>query len=223
MTNFDRGLDNEFVKALNDEYNKEGSWWRNLVDDRELFIAIRNNYLNVYYRGGSVLKLNWLPSERKMIGEIHYKYLLKPSMPRKDQLIKIEDGRPILPPDPECLFLDGLDDVGGLKNAVRCYTGAEKEGIHAFVFRDKNPDVVDLEIAIDDGKGRKQIDLAAIHDIDRSGSFKLVFYEVKHFGNKELRTKTGTIPVVDQMSRYSEAIAQNHDELVDSYRKVCGN
>ncbi|MCY4311397.1 MAG: hypothetical protein OXC54_08840, partial [Rhodospirillaceae bacterium] len=133
------------------------------------------------------------------------------------------DG-PIVLPDPKSLFLDSLDGVNELKKAVRPYTGAEKEGIHAFVSRDKNLDVVDLEIAIDDGKGRKQIDLAAIHeDIDRPGSFKLVFYEAKHFGNGDLRAKTGKIPVVAQMSRYSEAIAQNHDELVDSYRKVCGN
>ncbi len=123
---------------------------------------------------------------------------------------------------PESYFLDSLDDVDKLKKAAGPHVGDEKSGIHVFVSRDRNPDVVDLEIAIDGGK--KQIDLAAIHeDIDRPESFKLVFHEAKHFGNRELRSKTGTIPVVDQMSSYSAAIAQNHDELVRSYRKVCGN
>ncbi len=65
MANFKRGLDDEFVDRLNEVYRARG-WWHSLVNDRDLFIAIRDNYLNVYYRGGSVLKLKWRPRDRKM-------------------------------------------------------------------------------------------------------------------------------------------------------------
>ena len=54
---FNRGLCDAFVEVLNNEYGK-GGWWRNLVDDKETFLAIRENYLNVYYRGNSLLKLD---------------------------------------------------------------------------------------------------------------------------------------------------------------------
>ena len=53
---FNRGLCDAFVEVLNNEYEK-GGWWRNLVDDAETFVAIRDDYLNVYYRGNSLLKL----------------------------------------------------------------------------------------------------------------------------------------------------------------------
>ena len=57
MSNFERGLDKAFVDALNEAYEK-GGWWQRFVDDEEIFIAIRKNSLNAYYRGCSLLKLD---------------------------------------------------------------------------------------------------------------------------------------------------------------------
>lgn len=44
---FSRGLDDDFVEALNHEYERGGSWWKGFVDDKELFLAIRRNCVNV--------------------------------------------------------------------------------------------------------------------------------------------------------------------------------
>ena len=54
---FKRGLDQIFVDRLNKEYNKDG-WWKKIADHPKLTIAIRNNDLNVYYHGNSILSPN---------------------------------------------------------------------------------------------------------------------------------------------------------------------
>jgi hypothetical protein len=72
MFHFKRGISQPFVDRLNDEYDAEG-WWKAIADDRELFIAIRDGYINVYWKGNSLLKL-W-QAGNDLVGEIHYKYL----------------------------------------------------------------------------------------------------------------------------------------------------
>ena len=39
QTNFGRGLDQGFVKKLNELYDQSDSWWRALVDDDDLFLS----------------------------------------------------------------------------------------------------------------------------------------------------------------------------------------
>ena len=51
QTKFNRGLDSEFVNHLNGLYDEPDGWWRGFVDDEELFLAIRENYVDIYYRG----------------------------------------------------------------------------------------------------------------------------------------------------------------------------
>lgn len=219
---FRRGLQLEFVDRLNEMY-RAGGWWCKMVEDKDFLIAIRDNYINVYFQGCSVLKLSWSPREKKITREIHYKYLLKPSI-EDSPYIGFSEAGPNLPTDLRNIFLGSLDDVDELKRAVAPYADAEKKGVHDVVVSGKNPNVVDLEIAISEGKSAPRIDLAAVQkDTDLRGTVKLVFFEAKHFQNKELRSSTDKIPVVDQMDRYSKLIKKNRDALLDSYRKVCRN
>jgi len=60
---FTRHLGDPFVDALNDCYQREGSWWRRIADDPDVFIAIRDGYLNVYVSGGSLLRVSHTRSE----------------------------------------------------------------------------------------------------------------------------------------------------------------
>ena len=91
---FNRGLSDDFVKALNDEYRK-GGWWRNLVDDPKTFLAIRDDYVNIYYRGCALLMLRL--NGNRLHGLIHYKYLLRPSAPDGiPEYVTALDGKPDL-------------------------------------------------------------------------------------------------------------------------------
>lgn len=218
---FKRGLSQEFVDRLNELYSA-GGWWRNLVDDKELFLAIRDDYINFYFRGCSILKLDWSRRNRTLTGKIHYKYLLKPTIKGSKYIKFGEYGLDL--PELRSLFLDSLDDVNELKRAVKRYADAEKSGVHNVVINDKNPNVLDLEIAISKGKSAPRVDLVALHDdTDRSGTIRLVFYEAKHFKNGELRSSTSEIPVVGQMGGYSRLLNEHRDALLASYRQVCCN
>ena len=87
-------MDDEFVRAFNEEYDK-GNWLRGLVDDKEVFLAIRENYVNFYYRGCSLLRLDWKGGA--MTGEVHYKYLLQPDL--TNPYVPVVEGIPDLPDD----------------------------------------------------------------------------------------------------------------------------
>ena len=221
MNTFNRGLDCEFIDALNREY-KEGGWWRRLVDDPELFIAIRENYLNVYYRGCGLAKLNWKSGQ--IVGEIHYKYLLRPSGPK--EYVSIRNGNITLNGQ-ESLFVVSLNDIADIKKAAEPYAGQEKNGVHSILAA--NPNVIDVEIAFgisgasEDDSSAPRIDFAAIQPLSDREGMKLTFFEAKHFSNKSaLRASDSKDPkVVGQISNYRHIIRERADDIARGYRQVC--
>lgn len=222
MSTFNRGLDNAFVAAFNGEYDK-GGWLRGLVDDSEIFLAIRENYVNFYYRGCSLLKLECL--DGAMVGQIHYKYLLRSAS--YNPYIKVLDGQPDFRGGEKNLFLHGFDEIGALKKAAKPYTEAEKDGVHDILRA--NPNILDVEIAFgiggtdEAGASAPRVDLAAIRTSDQYAT--IVLYEAKHFKNRQaLRADVDKVPkVVEQIENYRRLLEANRDAVIDSYRLVCGN
>src|SRR5579864_4538077 len=74
---FRRTLSPQLKAALTSD--NAPAWWRAMTNDPELFIAPRDGYLNVYYRGNSLVRLT-ASSCGQLLGEVHYKYLLKPEL-----------------------------------------------------------------------------------------------------------------------------------------------
>lgn len=221
MNTFNRGLDDAFVTALNEKYDESG-WWRKIVDDQEIFLAIRENYVNVYYRGCSLLRLDWKAGA--IIGETHYKYLLNPSISKP--YAKVDDGQVSLPGDTRSLFLNSLDDLSGVKKAARPYAGDEKTAVHDILAA--NPNILDVEIAFGTGGTGKtdpsapRVDFAAIQNSGEGA--KIVFFEAKHFDNKALRASGDAKPdVVRQIEAYSGQLKEHRAAVIESYRRVCGN
>lgn len=210
MQRFNRGLSDDFVHALNEEYRK-GGWWRNLVDDRETFLAIRDAYVNVYYRGCSLLKLRH--DERGLRGEVHYKYLMQPELGR--EYISVVDGIPNLEEHGRLVLMTNLANVHDLKRAAEPFAGDEKGGVDSIIHR--NPSVLDVEI---DVAGRDRIDLAALRR--REDRVEVRFYEAKLFSNKDLRSE-GTPKVMRQMQNYARALQRYCADIGDSYVRVCRN
>lgn len=220
MFTFNHGIEGRFVDRLNAEYER-GGWWRAIASDPDLFIAIRDGYLNVYRDGNSLLKLT-LNGDR-LVGETHYKYLLRPDMAKP--YIPV-DGGVVKLPDASVLFHADLSDVSALKRAAAAYVGDEKAGVHRIV--QSNPNVVDVEVAFGlAGNGEaapstRRIDFAALRPA--ADGAEIVFYEAKAFPNKELRAAgEASPPVIGQIEGYRKLLAEHSDALVRSYRAVCGN
>ena len=52
---FKRNLKRKLIDKLNGLYEDRNSWWRKIVDDKDVFILIRNNRLHVLANGGLFL------------------------------------------------------------------------------------------------------------------------------------------------------------------------
>lgn len=218
MFAFNRGINRDFVSRLNAEYER-GGWWRAIVSDPNLFIAIRDGYLNVYWNGNSLLKLT-LDGDR-LAGEAHYKYLLRPDLPKP--YVPIDGGVAVLP-DASALFQNDLSDVAALKRAAAPYAGDEKAGVHRIIM--SNPNILDVEVAFgvvgNGAPSTRRIDFAALHAAPTGA--EIVFFEAKQFANKEVRALGETAPpVVGQIEGYRKLIAEHAGALERSYRAVCGN
>ena len=216
---FNRGLDDDFVKALNHEYGKD-EWWRKLVDDKDTFVAIRDNRVNVYYCGCSLAEV-WMESG-KVVGQTHYKYLLRPSADA--QYVRFDDGRYRRLGDEPELFVESPTEVDALKRASRPFAGMEKTGVQAII--KANPNILDVEIAFgmrsETGPSAPRIDFAALQTSE--AGLRVVFYEAKRFANAELRAKAGATPkVVRQMQTYEDLLRANRATIEKSYRRVCSN
>ena len=226
MNTFSRGLEEDFVEALNREYEKDGSWWKGFVDDKELFLAIRDNCVNIYYRGCSLLKLEW--KNGVIIGRIHYKYLLRPRLTIGHEYIDVRDGRVDFPVKAKDFFTEDLTDIDGLKRAAKPYAELEKIGVHNIVLLNWN--ILDVEIAFGERKGEganpsaPRADFSILRKTEKGAN--IVFFEAKHFGKSKgtLRAKGDTKPkVICQIERYAGLLRRNRKAIIDSYRRVCCN
>ena len=213
MAVFKRGLDEAFVNALNEQYarGKDG-WWRQFVDDKELFLAIRDNHVHVYYQGCRLIEVK-RQKNGKLAANTHYKYLLRPEM-EKEYVDVVVDGKPSVP-DASPYFADRLS-VTELKRSAGPYAVDEKSGVHDIL--QNNPHVLDVEVAIEGG----QIDFAALQK-GKAGQTHIVFYEAKLFGNKELRSESDKIRVVEQIDRYRGLLKLHRASIEDSYLLVSKN
>ena len=217
MTTFNRGLDDKFVERLNDEYNK-GGWWSALVSDKDLFVAIRHNRVNVYYRGCSLAEIQWWSGE--VVVRTHYKYLLRPSL--RNPYIEFADGTYGLPQNLREWFVQSPKKVKDLKSAARHYAGEEKTGVQRII--EANPNILDVEIAFGLSETEEASASAPRMDFAALQGSEVVFFEAKRFANSELRAKSGNRPkVVRQLETYSALLEENRDAITDSYGCVCCN
>jgi len=224
---FERGLNDEFLGALETLANESGSWWSDVLADKGLLIAIRNGYLNIYWRGQSLFNVRMKGSQ--VVASTHPKYLIDPSLSKLVQF----DGREFevakLIESGFVRTYEGPDTLRKLKRAANVYAGVEKIGVHAIATAD--PSIVDVEIAMStsgmDPASMKEGDAGQIPRIDlasmQSGveGPELVFWEAKHFSNAELRAEGEMTPqVIGQIAKYETTLAHHRDAVVASYTRV---
>jgi hypothetical protein len=185
MGDFNRGIKNEaFLEALR-ELAAEESWWRDVLLDRSLIIAIRSEYLNVYWQGQSIFRVGF--AKGRVTASTHPKYLLNPDMSGQTSLV---DGSFELGEKLQATMLtrgyEGPHTLRKLKKAAGLFSGGEKEGVHAIA--SSNPSVVDVEIALSangtsDVGSLPRLDLAAFESA--TDHIDLVFWEAKIFDTRK--------------------------------------
>lgn len=230
-TTFDRSISDGFVEALREAASEEG-WWSDVLRDHKLLIAVRDEYLNVYWRGQSLFRVE--RDGEKLIATTHPKYLINPDL--KDG-IKLSESNYDLSNLLDQAFLR-TPDINKMKRAANAFAGEEKRGVHNIVQR--NNHVVDVEVALpgavtllqdasdDNAKSPSErknprVDVAALQSGD-DGSIRIVFWEAKCYKNKELRARDrDAIKVCDQIEIYKAWLRDHRSEIEESYRKVADN
>lgn len=222
---FERYLDDATIGALNKAHSDGEPWWCNLLHDPDVFLAVRRNVLNAYYRGCSLVEI-------MLDGDIlktrtHYKYLLKPNI--VDAYVTGSNGK-VEVSNPANAFTSDLSDLASLKRAARPFAGGEKSFVADVISSSDN--TFDVEIALrreaaSEGSqaAADRIDIAALST--RGSDVQVTFYEAKLFDNKELRASSSaedaTPPVIKQVDGYRRLLTSFSDEIASAYQQAAAD
>jgi hypothetical protein len=218
-------------------------WWREVLESKDLLLAVRNGYLNAYVKGQSVFKIAFGKGSggSQPCLAIHYKYLVKPDLEKKDPYVSF-DGKTfnIEPADIVNTEYESKLTLPQLIKTAARFAGPEKSGVHKIAR--KEPKVVDLEIAFakagENGDlSAPRMDIAVLVQV-KPGKAELVFCEAKCANNPELwgleKLPKGakSLPplerltaVIAQVRKYEQFIQakETQESLMEGYVRVCRN
>jgi len=222
---FDRGISEGFVQALNALPND--SWWRRLLGHEKIFVAIRDEKLNAYYKGCSLAEIAFENGE--ITARTHYKYLIRPVV--ASPYLTAVDGKFSFPDEwrGDHVFSPSFDHLDQIMRAADRFAGKEKSFVGTIV--KNNPNTLDVEIAMtaafveedseDETLSALRIDIAAL--VEREDALELMMYEAKDFTNRKSLRSSTEAPVIGQVQGYEAILADYNDQLVRSYRQVAEN
>lgn len=208
--NLDKGVFGSFnpnAEIFKKLKERQPKWWLLLLEDKELYIDIRkDNYINVYYYGGSLAKIKY---KKCFVASIRKKYL------------GVNDSNS----DYTKLDLERLTkkDIEAIKEQIEInYLKDNPEEPGEKKIQGKlileNPNFIDSEFQYNRGAENLRIDLIEL------SNGKLSFVELKVISDKRLRndeTRNKEIPeIIGQMKKYSEFMNEYETEIVNYYKQL---
>lgn len=210
--------------------SKQPLWWRGLIKDGELYCNIRkNNRVNVYYRGASIMSLSC--KNKKIVAEIHNFYLGF----EKDMCSQLGIAYGYIELAPEeilCRMPSIKKRVEANKKNLACVDGDERDGknyssekfIQSKMYLDEKS-YIDTEFALslDDGT-EIRIDLVKL-----SNDGEICFEELKLVDDARLkpsgRKRAEILTQMDNYSKFLKEAAKLKGEnsvpiIVEYYTKV---
>ena len=212
------------VNLLDILKNNPPKWWENLKNDKEIIIDIRSDksksYIDCYYNGGCILKKLDCDKKGNFKGEIHYKYI-PIKLNNKGDYVKYNfenqqiDLNHLKPSIPNLNHFD-MDTISLIKKQVENYYPNNSEKGYQYKFIQKDPYFIDSEFQYNELLGKdSRIDLVRLdHSVN-----KIVFVELKLFGNQELfSSKNGKNRIIEeQLKLYNNFITRFKDDLRKYY------
>ncbi len=216
---FDINKENELYSNL---INKTPKWWTNLVNDPEIYIDIRkNNNINVYYNGGSIIKLSW-SSKKGYDGKIHYKFI--PIQSDESYLSFIFDNNNLSFDSLKTIQTNNFDNytLKRIKNNIKqYYPNSSEKGIQAkYVISSYENKIngIFLDTELQYNQNELRIDMIWL-DFDMK---LLSFVELKTIGDQRLfcDSKSKKESIIDQLCKYEEFISSKTKDLLLYYNEV---
>lgn len=240
MANFKRGLSPDTLPVVK-EFFFNTDVGKMIKDMNDLDICIRDNYINIYKEGCSLLKYS--PNDGNRAYEIHHKYISEPVEGRKYVYLDLKEGDLVSQDGKVSFIRDVLEKPNPYLRSYLSDSGkvGEKHAISAYL-RSTNPRpfLLDLEIAYtekdpdDGGSSAPRIDMACIDPVKN----ELLLIEVKIGGDPRVRLSKAHINkqdrdkddaefrVVEQMEKYKKFIYEQDTikkNITKSYRTVANN
>ena len=211
---FKRNLKRKLIDKLNGLYEDRNSWWRKMVDDKDVFILIRNNRLHVLANGGLFLQVG-VDSRGGLKCQTHEEFLSLRS--EKNSYVQLTDNETA--PIQRVEGLKGLaEHYPKVKRRIKLFSGREKQVVQDLALQFSQ--IIDLEIGLEGDKkeeasrkGAQRVDMAGISD-----NGELVFFEVKLFDNSEIRSKTKP-KVVGQLKKYDRLLNKYRSQILEGYEE----
>lgn len=195
-TNFKRGITTcKFIDELNMLKQNPESFWSKILKDSRFIVAIRDNYLNVYFYGQSVAEIRYDQSRKCLRYKTHKKYIGEDKSGYK--YVEIKE----------------LEDVDFLISNIKKYCHIEKTCSYNFLLESKR--CIDVEVTFSGVK--KSIDFVLL-----SENGELEFYEAKYASNPEI-VSTTTPRVFSQTDMYIQLLKENEQSVINSYKVILQN
>jgi len=201
-----------------EELRKQPDWWTLFQNDSELYIEIRkDNYINVYYYGGSLAKIKY---ENGFIAETHQKYL-GDNLPRRTK-----KGNDIYEYDLIDLGKLDIHKISEIKKRIKCdylkqineEKPPEKWIQGKMISENKNFIDSEFQFNQDHEIGKLRIDLVELYE------GVLTFVELKGIFDNRLRVdinRNSKEPeIIEQMKKYELFINKYETEIIGYYKKL---
>lgn len=240
---FKRGLDSESLKAVTEFFNTGvGKQIKGAVDPRgkSIFQAcIRENYINIYWHGCSVLK--YMPGAKTNKYLIHHKYIKNfDGLGGKSPYVRLT-----IEADKSDLKIEGKEDWSFVENILKKVSShglgedekkyglkGEKKELAKYLEQAEDT-FLDLEIAFSREKKKNEgekksvvanrIDLARLKE-NGDGLVKLQLVEVKRYDDPRCRSQDSTLEkLMEQLGYYQYFIEHYSESIQKSYLKIAKN
>jgi hypothetical protein len=175
--------------------------------DEEVFLTVRNKYLDFYHQGGRLFKF-----EKKGF-QTHIKYAAVINKSKNDYLTQNELSS-------YKLANNFIKSYSRIKENCSNYSGVEAFGVsqlyHKYSYlSNSNIVVLDIEVSFQSLSNKKKQDRIDILLYNKETQ-ELQFVEAKHYSNKEIRSKTKP-KVIKQLEKYERQIANKEQSIIKAY------
>lgn len=207
------------AKLFSELKKQQPAWWNLLTNDKELYINIRkDNYINVYYHGGSLARIKY---NKDFVATTHQKYL-GDTTPRG----KNKKGNDIFEYDP--INLAELDEklIASIKGRIyeeylnhKNKENPAEKWIQGELVKG-NSCYIDTEFQFnkDEAIGKLRIDL-----IELSNGM-LTFIELKGISDNRLsngeKRNDNAPEIIEQMKKYKDFITKDKAEILKYYKTL---
>ena len=186
------------------ELSKLPEWWRTILNDNSLYVNVRkNNRVNVYYRGASVMELS-MNRDKSIQGKIHSKYFQT-------------DSKSYITEKPEII----VENLHLIKTAIKInQTTSNREGLCEKAIQGLmyvKGKYIDTEFEyVHPNRLITRIDLTTINE---DGTIE--FVELKRISDPRLLKKDMSLKneeIRRQIDDYNSFISEHKEEIVQYYK-----